>query len=71
MVLKLRMLWKDSFIQKIRDDRMNVLMIIFLGLDQKVAIEREYVTNLIKIFILYLHMKTDRIKLMEFLMENS
>jgi hypothetical protein len=33
MVLKLRMLWKDSFIQKIRDDRMNVLMIIFLGLD--------------------------------------
>jgi hypothetical protein len=50
---------------------MNVLMIIFLGLDQKVAIEREYVTNLIKMFILYLHMKTDRIKLMEFLMENS
>jgi len=50
---------------------MNVLMIIFLGLDQKVAIEREYVTNLNKMFILYLHMKTDRIKLMEFLMENS
>lgn len=41
---------------------MNVLMIIFLGLNQKVAIEREYVTNLIKMFFLYLHMKTDRIK---------
>lgn len=52
---------------------MNVLMIIFLGLDQKVAIERvcfdDHVTNLIKMFILYLHMKTDRIKLMEFLRE--
>ena len=34
---------------------------------------QQHVTNWIKMFILYLylHMKTDRIKLMEFLMENS
>jgi transposase-like protein len=33
--------------------------------------KRQHVSNWIKMFILYLHMKTDRIKLMEFLMENS
>jgi hypothetical protein len=32
---------------------------------------RQHVTNWIKMFILYLHMKTDRIKLMKFLAENS
>ena len=32
---------------------------------------RQHVTNWIKMFILYLHMKTDRIKLMKFLMENT
>ena len=32
---------------------------------------RQHVTNWIKMFILYLHMKTDRIKLLKFLMENS
>jgi hypothetical protein len=32
---------------------------------------RQYFTNCIKMFILYLHMKMDRIKLMKFLVENS
>jgi hypothetical protein len=32
---------------------------------------RQHVTNWIKMFILYLHMKTDRIKLMKFLAKNS
>jgi hypothetical protein len=32
---------------------------------------RQYFTNCIKMFILYLHMKMDGIKLMKFLVENS
>jgi hypothetical protein len=54
---------------------MNVLMIIFLELDQKVAIERvcyQFDQNVYSVLTYDIYdMKTDRIKLMEFLMENS
>jgi len=53
-------------IQQIKDNR-TALMIIF---HVKQELERQHVSsNWIKMFILYLHMKTDMIKLMEFLMQ--
>ena len=53
-------------IQQINDNR-TALMIIF---HVKQKLERQHVSsNWIKMFILYLHMKTDMIKLMEFLMQ--
>ena len=37
----------------------------------KLKYKRQHVSNWIKMFNLYLHMRTDRVKFMEFLMENS
>jgi putative transposase len=58
----------ERFIQKIKD-RTECFDDHFPCRSE--SCNRQHVTNWIKMFILYLHMKTDRIKLMEFLMENS
>ena len=68
-VLNSRMLWQDSFIQKIKDRTECVIDDHFPCRSE--SCNRQHVTNSIKIFILYLHMKTDRIKLMKFLTGNS
>ena len=67
--LNLRTLWKDSFIQKIKDRTECFIDDHFPCRSE--SCNRQHVTNWIKMFILYLHMKTDRIKLMKFLTENS
>ncbi len=58
----------ERFIQKIKD-RTECFDDHFPCRSE--SCNRQHVTNWIKMFILYLHMKTDRIKLMEFLMRNS
>jgi len=58
----------ERFIQKIKD-RTECFDDHFPCRSE--SCNRQHVTNWIKMFILYLHMKTDRIKLMKFLAENS
>jgi transposase-like protein len=59
----------ERFIQKIKDRTECFIDDHFPCRSE--SYNRQHVTNWIKMFILYLHMKTDRIKLMKFLMENS
>ena len=58
----------ERFIQKIKD-RTECFDDHFPCRSE--SCNRQHVTNWIKMFVLYLHMKTDRIKLMKFLAENS
>ena len=59
----------ERFIQKIKD-RTECFIDDHVPCRSE-SCNRQHVTNWIKMFILYLHMKTDRIKLMKFLTENS
>ena len=59
----------ERFIQKIKDRTECFIDDHFPCRSE--SCNRQHVTNWIKMFILYLHMKTDRIKLMKFLTENS
>ena len=59
----------EIFIQKIKDRTECFIDDHFPCRSE--SCNRQHVTNWIKMFILYLHMKTDRIKLMKFLTENS
>lgn len=59
----------ERFIQKIKEDRTECFIDDHICRSE--SCNRQHVTNWIKMFILYLHMRTDRIKLMKFLTENS
>jgi hypothetical protein len=59
----------ERFIQKIKDRTECFIDDHFPCRSE--SCNRQHITNWIKMFILYLHMKTDRIKLMKFLKENS
>jgi hypothetical protein len=61
----------ERFIQKIKEDRTECFIDDHFPCRSERSCNRQHVTNWIKMFLLYLHMKTDRIKLMKFLMENS
>jgi hypothetical protein len=62
----------ERFIQKIKDKRQNTECFDdHFPSCRSESCNRQHVTNWIKMFILYLHMKKDRIQLMEFLMGNS
>ena len=60
----------ERFIQKIKDRTECFDDDHFPCRCRSESCNRQHVTNWIKMFILNLHIKTDRIKLMEFLMEN-
>ena len=61
----------ERIIQKIKEDRTEYFIDDHFPCRSESCNRQQHVTNWIKMFILYLHMKTDRIKLMRFLTENS
>jgi hypothetical protein len=66
MEQNLKISWKDSFSRS--KTGLNASMITFYV---KTQCDKQHVDNWLRVYLLYLHMKTDRIRFTDFVIENA